>query len=366
MSTEAEIKAAARSWLLRLSLDSPSQQEQADCAAWCAQDPRHAAAYRRIESIWHDAASLKELAPLAWIPPTRDPWWRRLRASLVVHPLRWGATVGLTAALTVLGLWLALAPAQYTTGIAEVRNIRLSDGSDVTMGAHSALAVAFRPHERRVTLSRGVAFFSVAKNPSRPFIVSVGDKEVRVVGTKFEIRRYPESVRVAVVEGTVEVRQVPEHSDGTAGDARAVRPGHHVESTATVTMRDGAAITPTVLTPDDSGSERILTPGQEVITGLTGVIPPPQVMPGGQPAAWRYGRLVYVDTPLKDVIADANRYSREPIRITDPAVANMRVSVTYPSDRIEEMLSALSRTLSLDIERNGTGDINLKARGPGD
>ena len=84
-------------------------------------------------------------------------------------------------------------------------------------------------------------------------------------------------------------------------------------------------------------------------------------MPRGEPAAWRHGRLVYVDAPLKDIIADANRYSREPIEIADEGVANVRVSVTYPSDRIEEMVAALSRSLSLEIERRGIGRHRAKS-----
>lgn len=365
MDSEEEIKAAARDWLLRLSLESPTEHERAQFAAWCAEDPRHAAAYRRFESIWQDATTLEELKPLAALPPpARDRWWQRVHASLVVHPLHWAASASLTAAITGFGLWFLLTPAYYATGIAEVREIRLSDGSEVTLGARSSLEVAFRLHERRVALTSGVAFFSVAKNPSRPFIVLVGDKEVRVVGTKFEVRRDPAGMRVSVVEGTVEVMQVPERASETGREApRTVHLAARVTQPASAPIPNGAAIAPTLLTPTASPEERILTAGQQVTTALVGVIPDPQVMPRGEPAAWRHGRLVYVDTPLKEIIADANRYSREPIEIADESVANVRVSVTYPSDRIEEMVSALSRSLSLEVERRETGGIVLKARG---
>jgi len=73
-----------------------------------------------------------------------------------------------------------------------------------------------------------------------------------------------------------------------------------------------------------------------------------------------------VDTPLKDIIADANRYSRTPIEIADESVANVRVSVTYPSDRTEDMVSVVSRSLSLKVERREAGGIVLKPKGPGD
>ena len=363
-----EIKTAARHWLLRLSLESPTEQERAEFAAWCAQDPRHAAVYQRFASIWHDAAMLEELEPLTREPSTGDPWWRRLRASLAIQPLRWAAGASLAAAAIVaLGLWSQLTPAYYTTGIAQVRDIRLSDGSEITLGASSSLAVAFRSHERRVTLTSGVAFFSVVKNPSRPFIVLVGDEEVRDVGTKFEVRREPTGMRVAVLEGIVEVMPVPKPATEAAREAR-----HDPRLARKIALAAGAAIhgqapaEPILLTANEPPGARILTAGRQVTIGPNGVIPDPQVMPSVEPAAWRYGRLVYVDTPLKDIIADANRYSREPIAIADARVANIRVSVTYPSDQIEQMVSALAHSLSLEVERRDGGGILLKAHKPAD
>lgn len=364
---EQQIKAAARGWLLRLSLGSPTADDRAQWAAWCAEDSRHEAAYRRFESIWQDAAMLEELKPLALLPPARDPWWRRMRASLVVHPLRWAASASLAISMTAIALWILLTPVRYATGIAEVRAIHLSDGSEITLGARSSLEVAFSRHERRVSLTSGVAFFSVAKNPSRPFVVLVGDKEVRDVGTKFEIRRNLASMQVSVVEGAVEVLQVPDHLSAASGEtprtihlaARGMRP-------ASALIPNGTPITRILLAAGASPDERILTAGQQVTTTFAGVIPDPHAMPPGDPAAWRHGRLVYVDTPLKDIIADANRYSREPIEIADERLANVRVSVVCPSDRIDEMVSALSRSLSLKVERREGGGIVLQAKGAGD
>jgi transmembrane sensor len=368
MASEEDIKTAARRWLLRLSLESPTELERAQFTAWCADDPRHAAAYRRFETIWHEAATLEELKSLVSFPPARDAWWRRARANFVNHTLRWSVSASLAAAIAGFVLWFLLTPVYYATGIAEVRDIHLSDGSEVTLGARSSLEVAFGLHERRVALTSGVAFFSVSKNPARPFIVLVGDKEVRVVGTKFEIRRDVAEMRVSVVEGTVEVMQAPGLANQGAREEapRNARLAAKVTRPASATIPNSAPIAPTLLTLTEDPEERILAAGQRVTAALAGAIADPQVMPRGEPAAWRHGRLVYVDAPLKDIIADANRYSRVPIEIEDEAVANVRVSVTYPSDRIEEMVSALSRSLGLEIEHRESGGIVLKAKRPND
>jgi transmembrane sensor len=230
---------------------------------------------------------------------------------------------------------MLMPPTHFAADVAEVREIRLADGSKVTLGARTSIDVDFRDDERRVILSEGDAFFSVSKDPARAFVVVVGNKEVRVVGTKFEIRRRDAGVRVSVVQGTVEVMQVPMGTSATLAQAQ-VR---------------------------EQPQERILIAGQQVTVAAAGPIPDPQSMPRGEPAAWRHGRLVYVDAPLREVVADANRYSRESIAIGDERIANMRVSVTYPSNGVEGMLSALSRGLSIDIERPAPGKIVLKSKG---
>src|SRR5581483_3573242 len=273
MDSEEDIKKQAREWLLRFSLESATPEERVQFATWCAEDPRRAEAYRRFESIWQEAATLEELKPLATLRPARDPWWRRVSESLVVHSMRWvgGATVA--GAGVALGVWYLLAPVYYATGVAEVRNIYLSDGSDVTLGARSSLKATFRLHERRVALTSGVAFFSVSKNASRPFIVVVGDKEVRVVGTKFEVRRDPEGMRVSVVEGTVEVMQVAERASETAREPpRSVRLAVKTTQPKTSTLPDGAPIEPTLHTSSENPEERILTAGQQITAGLAGAI----------------------------------------------------------------------------------------------
>lgn len=364
---EQRIKAAARDWLLRLSLGSSTDEDRVRCAAWCAADPRHAAAYRRFESIWQDAAALEELRSLATLPPVRSSRWLRVRTSVLRHPLRWTATTCLTIAITGVALWLVLAPVHYATGIAEVRTIHLSDGSVITLGARSSLEIAFRRHERRVALLSGVAFFSVAKDPSRPFVVLVGDKEVRDLGTQFEIRRGLTRMRVSVVEGMVEVTQVPGHlTKAVSEKPRVLRLAGNSIPLRTVSISNGVTTRQVQFGSVDSAQARILTAGQQVTTTFVGDIPDPHATPPGYSTAWRHGRFVYVDTPLKDIIADANRYSHEPIKIADDRVANLRISVTCPSGQIDKMVSALAHGLSLKVVRRKGGGIVLLDKKPGD
>jgi transmembrane sensor len=360
---EADVKAVARDWLLRLSLESPTSADRARFDAWRAEDPRHGDVYQRFESIWQDAATLTELARLAPLPAAPDRWPRRALYAPRARPSIWGAGAAIAGAIGTFAVWMWMPPTHFATGVAEVREIRLTDGSGVTLGARTSIDVDFRRHERRVIMSEGEAFFSVSKNPARAFVVVVGNKEVRVVGTKFEIRRRGAGVRVSVVEGTVEVMQSPAPSPTAlvTTPSRSAR-SHGGAAGPTVTLSDGGSATLTDAQVRESPEERVLIAGQQVTVASAGPIPDPQLMPRGEPAAWRQGRLVYVDAPLREVVADANRYSQESIAIGDERIAELKVSVTYPSNRIEEMLSALSRSLSIDIERPAAGRIVLTSK----
>ena len=87
--------------------------------------------------------------------------------------------------------------------------IRLSDGTLVYLNAESALqypAQFVQKADRIVTLT-GEAYFEVAKDKTRPFVVRSTDQEVKVLGTHFNISSYPndESTRTTLVEGAVQV-----------------------------------------------------------------------------------------------------------------------------------------------------------------
>src|SRR6202035_408397 len=65
--------------------------------------------------------------------------------------------------------------------------------------------VELTPQERHIRLDDGEAFFEVAHDAGRPFVVQVGNTRVIAVGTKFSVRRNGDDIRVVVTEGKVRV-----------------------------------------------------------------------------------------------------------------------------------------------------------------
>ncbi len=119
----------------------------------------------------------------------------------------WAAATVLAICLAVVlqpsfNIWLT---ADYTTSTAQIRNIRLEDGSIVHLGADSAIEIAFEPEMRRIQLLSGEAYFEVEPNPMRPFKVEARNVETTVLGTAFDVRLMSDGVTVAVNRGRVGV-----------------------------------------------------------------------------------------------------------------------------------------------------------------
>ena len=110
----------------------------------------------------------------------------------------------------------------HQTAIAEHRDIVLTDGSRVSIGAKSSLSVNFSSEKRIVVLEAGEALFEVAHDAERPFVVLAGASTITAVGTAFNVRREGNRVVVTVTEGTVEVRRTPQRASRRRGRSNSV------------------------------------------------------------------------------------------------------------------------------------------------
>lgn len=107
----------------------------------------------------------------------------------------------------------------------EVQQITLADGSTIWLNRNSRIRYEkyFNDSIRAVTLT-GEAFFEVAKNQEKPFIVKTGDVQTKVLGTAFNVRAFAhrETIEVALVEGKVDVGIV---RDSTMITSQILKPG---------------------------------------------------------------------------------------------------------------------------------------------
>lgn len=299
---------AALVWFSRL-LGKPTPADRAAFERWVAASPAHAVAWRRAGGLWAASGeaglrvAAEEQPKLADYLDSMDR--RRRRRAL----RQTGAA--LIAALAVLGgtTWLERPylfqdlMSDYVTARGERRTVTLADGSVVTLNADTAIDEAFTSAERRVRLARGAAFFSVTKTGT-PFVVETEGGEVRVLGTKFDVRMDDGGSTVTLAEGSVEV---------DAGSSRAaLKPGEQIKL-AQGGLSDVAA------------------------ADLDAAL------------AWRDGRFVFSEARLADVVAEIGRYRSGRIVIADRKLADWIVSGSLPLDDPDAALKSLQSSVGFSM-----------------
>jgi transmembrane sensor len=350
----------AADWFVRLQDRRVNAGTREKFTEWLLVSPDHVAAYIEIAEMYgragpglDEAPSIDELVAAAKAEPESSNVValsmidRGTTGPMDVEPpspmprRHWSRRVALAASLIAVSLligWQAMSLSSHThivTQIGEQRSIPLEDGSLVYLNTDSDLTADLSGAERRITLARGEARFTVAKDPKRPFIVVTQHATVRALGTIFNVQIGGERTSVSVIEGRIEVTGEAEMT--TVSGARQQTPG----SLRQLVLRTGeqVAVTPRGLILRDSGP-----PMERVI-------------------AWPNGRLVFRDEPLIDLVTDFNRYHRLPLRIVDPDLAEHRVNGTFDAYDRSSLLEFLERYEGVQVEDAPDGS-QLLSRAP--
>ncbi|USQ98099.1 FecR family protein [Caulobacter sp. RL271] len=322
LETKEGARDEAVAWLLRVQSETATAEDWTALADWLEGSEARLAAFEEAELIAADLELRKAEIAQGLMPP----------ASNVVNfpkrtpaPARRAWIGGLiTASLAVLvggpALWTASQgrSVTYETRPGETRRIDLADGTRITLDGGSKLVVRLGWRKRQVEMGLAQASFDVAKDPSRPFVIGVGDQRVRVVGTEFNIRRDDKSVRVTVRRGVVEVAQ-----------------------------RGGQGAAPVRLTVGQELRHVQGAPGSEIR----------RVAPDGA-FAWAQGQLVADNETLGDIVADLNRRFSTPVRIS-PQAAARRFSGVIALDDEDVAVQVLARYAGLTVDRVN-GEIVLR------
>lgn len=360
----------AAEWFVELRQSNVTAERVAAWQSWLAAAETHREAFAHIERLW---VLPRQLSVIPWPTDTEvaedtydgtvdiSSWCARSLQREAPPPAahrsaraRWMLPRTLAASLAVVLVaalvWSAsatwpqwnarlrggdLLTVETAAGVRQT--ITLSDGSVVNAGALTRLNVALSNEKRSIVLERGEAFFEVAKDASRPFIVKAGDTAVTAVGTAFNVRRARERVVVAVAEGRVRIETTEPQSSADAGP------------TAVSHRRTGRL-------------EAQLRAGQQLALGPEEIEPRIAAIDAGAVGGWREGRLQYLNEPLENVIADLARYSAREIHIADAHVGALRVTATVFETNVDDWLESLETSFPLQITQRSDGVIELQAR----
>lgn len=219
-------------------------------------------------------------------------------------------------------------PALYQTAVGEQRVVRLNDGSVITLNTATHLSVQFDKNERRISLAFGEAYFDVAKDPSRPMIVDMGDRALTVLGTRFNVRKLGSETIVSVDEGLVAISDAELNLTATENQLRKNlgRPSS-VESQP-VLVQAGSAT-------------KIFADSDEFLNVTTESV--------GVAIDWQKGFVRFDRVPLSDVVKELNRYSNQDILIEGQVAAQIVFSGVLSNKNIKTTLIGLSKALPIEV-----------------
>lgn len=351
MDDLTRIKSQAQRWVVDLADEDLTEAEEIQFREWINSSPSHEEIFLDSQAVWSNIGQMDHLVGLTSRNKLLNDISKKAESTnnihtdepetslseLIHHKVKSWFWVPASAIVLFATLWfipgtLEKAPEYriYTTQKAEINNISLEDGTSLVLGAKSTVRVMFNDSQRNVELMNGEAFFNVAKNPNRPFYVTAKDIAVRVLGTQFNVYKGRDKMRVSVKEGVVEL------------------------------LTTEAA--PTHSMPAEYNSVATLTAGRQITTSYEGKILIDEQIEIDAPGAWRYGRLDYHEVPLREVLEDANRYYSGDITIADESIAELVVTASFRSGRIDQMIDTLTLALPIEATRTPYGSIILKKR----
>jgi ferric-dicitrate binding protein FerR (iron transport regulator) len=228
--------------------------------------------------------------------------WMKVAASIIV-----------VIAIGTLAYWGSNRPVKEMTVLAQksVLNDTLPDGSVVTVNKGSSISYPskFKGDTRKLAL-KGEAFFNVTPNKEKPFIISVNDVLITVMGTSFNVKSINGSTEVVVESGIVKVTKA----------------GNTVEVKADEKIRIG--INDSVLTKEEVSDQLY--------------------------KYYRTKEFICDETPLWKLVDVINEAYHSNIVIGNPALRDMTLTTTFNNESLEQVLNVISITFNIKIIKEGS------------
>lgn len=326
-----------------------TDQDEQVLRQWLAESAENGAEYRAALETWDQVSVLEgalssvgrraKTTPLVLSRSWLKTWWQSWPGLAVAASILLLVAVGLTA-WGPSHLWPVSVPApalaSHTTILGQQKVIDLPDGSVISLNTETRVLVDFNAGRRRAILEYGEAYFEVAPDVNRPFVVDTGSRTITVLGTQFGVYKSGFDLSVSVVEGLVAVHR-PEDmiSPQTPG----------VELAAENATLAGQGVDQYRLKAGVSArfSGVFGAPSARVRTGpIKGVDKYPY---------WRTGQLRFDQQPLYLVVKEINRYTTRKVLIEDSGIMDMPVSGVFNIDDIDNALDSFEIALPLRITR---------------
>lgn len=292
-------------------------EQQARLRAWVEESDANRAEFDSFRNVWeaeHPAFRVEDMevekareAVLGKTSRVRgfSWWWRSVAAVLILPLLCWSAFLSYEK---YSGTSRKPAMQSYSTPYGVYAEVVLPDSTLVCLNSGSKITFPsfFDGDERRVGLD-GEAYFKVRSDARHPFIVSAKDMEVKATGTEFNVEAYSEtSQRVTLVTGVLDVK--------VCGGEYSV----------------------------PQGSQLVRDAGNNVDCFITDTF---------KWTSWRHGMVAFRGDRLSYVFERLSALYNVDIIIKDSRVADCEMRATFRNEKIDEIMSLISRSAPVRITR---------------
>lgn len=324
LAQQSSLDVQAADWLVRRQ-DGFNDHEEAAFQQWLAASAAHATAYAQLARAWDglDAVPDATIARLRPVPaskaapsPPRLAWLIQL-----CQPMRLaGAAVACAVLAGGWQYWLhqPVYSASFASARGEQLTVELPDGSTLRLDTATRADVTLYRQRREVRLPEGQVMLTVAPDTARPFEVLAGPVRVTVLGTRFSVRHT--------------------HS-GLYGDGANVQVEHGIVRVA------------------GSGTPLVLTAGQAVRSDAAGKL---EALTNAMPEdalLWREGRAHFNNTPLREALAEFERYGSTGLRLADDGVGELRLNGSFNLREVGSFRRALPQVLPLRLREEGGSTV---------
>ncbi|KJF45708.1 FecR family protein [Draconibacterium sediminis] len=320
MSKEQYIEELLPGWFE----DSLSREEKQKVSEWIDASDENARSFNEFEKVWQQTERLRSMQKYDAVQALQKVHKRihnTTKTSFVEIFKRIAAVLILPLLFASIYFYLQepdIAPeAQqwYTlkteTGMRS--QFELPDGTYVFLNSNTSLRypLAFSGNTREVEL-QGEAYFDVAKNDEKPFLVNTGKIVVEVTGTEFKASNYTDEqlVEVVLVEGSVNLCQCA--ASGQRSVIQALKPG------------DKATL---------AGSDNKLFVEQVDVAKYI---------------AWKNGVLMFRDDSMEDVVRRLNRWYNVDIDISSVYLEDYVYTATFEDETLIQVLDLLKLSAPID------------------
>ncbi|MCQ8130846.1 FecR family protein [Methylomonas rivi] len=311
----------AMQWQAILSSDLLSDSQRRAFEIWLAENQEHAAAWQSINTFWTglDELTLADISDQdnAQVLEFQPPQPNKAGPRYVKTGLAIAASLLLTLSLFYhpLGFYLA----DYRNSVGRQQQITLADGSGILLNTAGAVSIDFSGQQRTVTLHGGEAFFTVAVDRKRPFVVETEAGRVQALGTAFDVKLQDGHVSVTVFEHAVKI------------------------------------------TNADGQIEQKLAEGErlEFTRNRISEASPVNLQ---RAAAWHKQRMVFQDQPLATVVAELERYRPGKIFILSDAIKNLPITGVFDITDTDIALQSIAQSLPVDVRKIGEHLVLLSAK----